>query len=280
VTTSTDDDVLDGQGALVTGGGSGIGLAVARRLKDDGALVTICGRSKERLDAAVEELGDDVRTVVADVTVEDDVVAAVAAAADAPLGLRIAVANAGGSSQMGPLVATGLEEFRATVDVNVLGTFLTIKHAAPHLVRNGGGSIVAVSSIAAAVSHPYLGAYAVGKAGIDMLVKVAADELGRSKVRVNAVRPGLVDTELVAGIFATQDVLDSYLTQTPLGRAGEPGEIAELIRFLAGPESAWITGQAIGIDGGHSLRRGPDYTPFAEPVYGADALRGIPPSPT
>ena len=270
---------LNGFGALVTGGGSGIGLAVAKRLAADGAVVTICGRSKERLDAALEELGDMVTAVVADVTVEDDVASAVAAAADAaPQGLRIAVANAGGSSQMGPLVATGLDEFRDTVEVNVIGTFLTIKHAAPHLVRNGGGSIVAVSSIAAAVSHPYLGAYSVGKAGIDMLTKVAADELGRSNVRVNAVRPGLVDTELVAGIFATPDVLDSYLTQTPLGRAGDPDEIAELIRFLAGPESAWITGQAISIDGGHSLRRGPDYTPFAEPVYGADALRGIPPT--
>jgi NAD(P)-dependent dehydrogenase (short-subunit alcohol dehydrogenase family) len=272
--------VLDGQGALVTGGGSGIGLAVAKRLKADGAVVTICGRSKERLDAAVDDLGDDVNAITADVTVEEDVANAVATAADAaPKGLRIAVANAGGSSQMGPLVVTGLDEFRDTVEVNVIGTFLTIKHAAPHLVRNGGGSIVAVSSIAAAVSHPYLGAYAVGKAGIDMLVKVAADELGRSNVRVNAVRPGLVDTELVAGIFATDEVLDSYLTQTPLGRAGQPEEIAELIRFLAGPESAWITGQAVGIDGGHSLRRGPDYTPFVEPVYGADALRGIPPSP-
>ena len=272
-------NALDGFGALVTGGGSGIGLAAAKRLAADGAVVTICGRSKERLDAALDELGGGVRTIVADVTVEDDVAAAVAAAADAPRGLRIAVANAGGSSQMGPLVATGLAEFRDTVEVNVVGTFLTIKHAAPHLVRNGGGSIVAVSSIAAAVSHPYLGAYAVGKAGIDMLTKVAADELGRSNVRVNAVRPGLVDTELVAGIFATPEVLDSYLTQTPLGRAGDANEIAELIRFLAGPESAWITGQAISIDGGHSLRRGPDYTPFAEPVYGADALRGIPPPP-
>ena len=268
---------LDGQGALVTGGGSGIGLAAAKRLAADGAVVTICGRNKERLDAAAGEVPGGMRTVVADVTAEDDVAKAVAAAAEhAPL--RIAVANAGGSSQMGPLVATGLDEFRDTVEVNVIGTFLTIKHAAPHLVRNGGGSVVAVSSIAAAISHPYLGAYAVGKAGIDMLVKVAADELGRSNVRVNAVRPGLVDTELVAGIFATPDVLDSYLTQTPLGRAGEPDEIADLIRFLAGPESAWITGQAISIDGGHSLRRGPDYTSFAEPVYGADALRGIPPT--
>lgn len=272
---------LDGQGALVTGGGSGIGLATARRLAADGAVVTICGRSKERLDAAVEELGGGVNAVVADVTVEDDVANAVAAASDAaPSGLRMAVANAGGSSHMAPLVVSGLDEFKATVEVNIVGTFLTIKHAAPHLVRNGGGGIVAVSSIAAAVSHPYLGAYAVGKAGIDMLVKVAADELGRSNVRVNAVRPGLVDTELVAGIVATEAVLDSYLTQTPLARYGSPDEVAELIRFLAGPESAWITGQAISIDGGHSLRRGPDYTPFAEPVYGADALRGIPPSPT
>ena len=271
--------VLDGYGALVTGGGSGIGLAAARRLAADGAVVTICGRSKERLDAALEELGGaaNVHAVTADVTVEEDVANAVAAAA-AVAPLRIAVANAGGSSHMGPLVATGLDEFRATVEVNIVGTFLTLKHAAPELVRNGGGSIVAVSSIAAAVSHPYLGAYAVGKAGIDMLAKVAADELGRSNVRVNAVRPGLVDTELVAGIFATPEVLDSYLSQTPLGRAGNPDEIAQLIRFLAGPESAWITGQAVGIDGGHSLRRGPDYTPFAEPVYGADAMRGIPPS--
>ena len=272
---------LEGQGALVTGGGSGIGLASARRLMADGAVVTICGRNKERLDAAVAELGDGVTAVVADVTVEEDVANAVATAADAaPQGLRMAVANAGGSSHMAPLVVSTLEDFKATVDVNIVGTFLTIKHAAPHLARNGGGGIVALSSIAAAVSHPYLGAYGVGKAGIDMLVKVAADELGRSNVRVNAVRPGLVDTELVAGIFAPDDVLDSYLTQTPLGRSGKPDEVAELIRFLAGPESAWITGQSISIDGGHSLRRGPDYTPFAEPVYGADALRGIPPSPT
>jgi NAD(P)-dependent dehydrogenase (short-subunit alcohol dehydrogenase family) len=271
---------LAGQGALVTGGGSGIGLAVARRLKADGAVITICGRSEERLDAALAELGGDVTAVPADVTDEGEVAAAVRAAADAaPGGLRVAVACAGGSTHMGPLVTTSADELRSVLDVNVVGTFNTIKHATPHLVRNGGGSIVAVSSIAAVLSHPYLGPYGVAKAGIDMLVKVAADELGRSNVRVNAVRPGLVDTELVAGIFATDEVLDSYLTQTPLGRSGQPDEVADLIGFLAGPESGWITGQSIGIDGGHSLRRGPDYTPFAEPVYGADALRGVPPPP-
>jgi len=129
--------VLDGQGALVTGGGSGIGLATAKRLAADGAVVTICGRSKERLDAALEELGGAVRAVAADVTAEDDVVAAVTIAADAPGGLRIAVACAGGSSHMGPLVATGVDEFRATVDVNVIGTFLTVKHADGSKVRRG-----------------------------------------------------------------------------------------------------------------------------------------------
>ena len=266
---------LDGQGALVTGGGSGIGLATAKRLADDGATVTICGRSKERLDAALAELGDGARAVPADVTDEAAVEAAVVAGADAPSGLHIVVACAGGSTHMGPLVASDTELFRDTIEVNVMGTFLTIKHGAPHLARGGGGSIVAVSSIAAAISHPYLGAYGAAKAGIDMLVRVAADELGPSQIRVNAVRPGLVDTELVAGIFATEAVLDSYLTQTPLGRSGRPEEVAALIRFLAGPESSWITGQSISIDGGHSLRRGPDYGPFAEPVYGADALRGL-----
>src|SRR5207237_2789911 len=116
-----------------------------------------------------------------------------------------------------------------------------------------GGSIVAVSSIAATISHPYLSAYGAAKAGIDMLVKVAADELGPSNIRVNAVRPGLVDTELVAGIFATEAVLDSYLSQTPLGRAGQPDEIAALIRFLAGHASARINRKSMRAARGLSM---------------------------
>jgi len=137
-----------------------------------------------------------------------------------------------------------------------------------------------MSSIAGTATHRYLSAYCVGKAGIDMLVRVAADELGPSKVRVNSVQPGLVATELVAGIMTTDAVLEDYLAQMPIGRVGQPEDIAALVRFLAGPESTWVTGQTIGIDGGHHLRRGPDYTPFAEPLYGADALRGLAPEDT
>jgi NAD(P)-dependent dehydrogenase (short-subunit alcohol dehydrogenase family) len=263
---------LDGYGALVTGGGSGIGLACARRLAADGAAVTICGRTEKRLREAA---GDTLRWIVADVTDEEQVRVAVAEAAAAGDRLDIAVACAGGSQHLGPVVASELESWRATVDVNVLGTFLTLKHAAPVMARGGRGSFVGVSSIAGISTHRYLSAYCVGKAGIDMLVRVAADELGPSGIRVNSVRPGLVDTELVAGILATGDVLNDYLAQMPIARVGTPDDVAGLVRFLVGPDSTWVTGQTISVDGGHHLRRGPDYTPFAEPVYGADTLRGL-----
>src|SRR4029077_4974949 len=100
-----------------------------------------------------------------------------------------------------------------------------------------------------------------------------------SNVRVNSVRPGLVDTDMVEGITNTPAVLDDYLDQTPVRRGGTLDAVAAAGRWLAGDESSWVTGQTIGVDGGHSLRRGPDYTPFAEPLYGADALRGLPPAP-
>jgi NAD(P)-dependent dehydrogenase (short-subunit alcohol dehydrogenase family) len=263
---------LDGYGVLVTGGGSGIGLGCARRLAADGAAVTICGRTEARLREAA---GDSLRWIVADVTDEQQVQAAIAEATAATDSLDGVVACAGGSQQMGPIVAAELAQWRATVDVNVMGTFLTLKHAAPVMARGGRGSFVGVSSIAGISTHRYLSAYCVGKAGIDMLVRVAADELGPSGIRVNSVRPGLVDTELVAGILATGDVLDDYLAQMPIARVGTPDDVAGLVRFLVGSDSTWVTGQTISVDGGHHLRRGPDYTPFAEPLYGADTLRGL-----
>jgi NAD(P)-dependent dehydrogenase (short-subunit alcohol dehydrogenase family) len=263
---------LAGYGALVTGGGSGIGLACARRLAGDGAAVTICGRTEERLREAA---GDELRWVVADVTDEKQVREAVARAAEPTGSLDAVVACAGGSEHMAPLAVSERDSWWGTVEVNVLGTFLTLKHAAPVMASGGGGSFVGVSSIAGIETHRYLSAYCVGKAGIDMLVRVAADELGPSRIRVNSVRPGLVETEMVAGILATDEVLDDYLAQMPIGRVGTPDDVAALVRFLAGPESSWVTGQTISVDGGHHLRRGPDYTPFAEPMYGADALRGL-----
>jgi NAD(P)-dependent dehydrogenase (short-subunit alcohol dehydrogenase family) len=272
---------IRGFAVLVTGGGSGIGLGAARRFVTDGAHVTICGRTEERLHDATEQLkrdaapGTEVRYAVADVTKEDDVASAVGVATEATGGLDVLFACAGGSLHLGPIVLSDVETFRATIDLNVTGTFLAVKHAAPVMARSGGGSIIGMSSIAGVATHKYMSAYCVAKAGIEMLVKVAADELGPSGIRVNAVQPGLVDTELVGFITAGGELLDDYLEQMPISRVGTVDDIAAAVRFLAGPEASWVTGQMLGIDGGHQLRRGPNYGLFVEPMYGADACRGL-----
>jgi NAD(P)-dependent dehydrogenase (short-subunit alcohol dehydrogenase family) len=272
---------IAGWSALVTGGGSGIGLGAATRLVQDGAHVTICGRTEEKLRAAVTSLeaaaasgsaGTAVGTaayVVADVTIEEQIAEAIAFAAAGRGRLEILFANAGGAAHMGPIAGADLQQVRATVDLNLIGTFLCIKHAAP-LMASGvgegpdggeptGGSIIGMSSGAGHFPHRYLWAYGAAKAGIDMLCKYAAEELGRSGVRVNTVQPGIVDDDLMAPITAGGPLLDDYLAEMPVGRLGTVDDIASAVRFLAGPESSWITGDCLAVDGGHHLRRGANY---------------------
>lgn len=274
---------IHGMAALVTGGGSGIGLATARRFAADGCHVTICGRTKERLDAAVADIrahaadGVTVQAVPADVTDEEQVRAAVAAAREPTGALDILFACAGGSLHLGPLVAADTGQVRATFELNAIGTFLCLKHGGRVMARQGHGSFIGMSSHAGADAFRSLGVYGAAKAAVDHLCRVAADELAVAGVRVNTVQPGIVTTELMAPITAGSPLMDDYLENIPLRRPGEPEEVAELVRFLAGPESSWITGQCIAIDGGQSLRRGADYGLIAEPLYGADAMRGIVP---
>jgi NAD(P)-dependent dehydrogenase (short-subunit alcohol dehydrogenase family) len=274
---------LEGTAALVTGGGSGIGLGCARRLVRDGASVTLCARTESRLVDAVTELsalaapGAVVQHVVADVTDEEAVAAAVARALEPTGALDAVIACAGGSETLGPITQMDTEAWRRTLDLNITGTMLTIKHAARPMARAGGGSIVGISSIASSNIHRWFGAYGPGKAGIDHVCMLAADELGASGVRVNSIRPGLVDTDLVSFITAGGPVLDDYLACMPIARVGTVDDIAAMARFLVGPESTWITGQTINVDGGHSLRRGPDYGSIVEPIYGTEGLRGIVP---
>ena len=276
---STDD--LAGTGALVTGGGSGIGLAIATRLAADGATVTICGRSAERLEQAIAgaDLGDgpgSLHAVTADVTDEGAVAAAVHAAEEHAGGpLAAVIANAGGSTSIGPVTQLGIDEWTATTTLNLTGTMLALKHGAASMVRGGGGSFVAISSTAGSLVHPWFGAYGPAKAGINQLCRQAADELGPSWVRVNAVCPGLIRTDLVEFITAGGPVLDSYAENTPIDRVGEPEDIAALVRFLVGPEATWLTGQVITVDGGQSLRRGPSLAGAIEPLFGEDGLRGV-----
>ena len=252
---------LAGRAALITGGGTGLGLASALRLAADGAAVTLAGRSEAKLAAGLAAIeaavpGADVRVVTCDVTDEDSVAAAVAAAnADGTLALCVANAGTGAGGAFG---ATTLESWNHVMTTNLTGTFLTFKHASNAIAANGGGSMVAISSIAAVLTHRFMTAYCVSKAAIDMLVRNVADELGPQNVRVNGVRPGLVPTDISTGLMSSNAIRADYLSQMPLGRVGTTDDIAAMVRFLLGDESAWITGQVIGVDGGHALRRGPN----------------------
>jgi NAD(P)-dependent dehydrogenase (short-subunit alcohol dehydrogenase family) len=256
----THPDGVEGQSFLVTGGGSGIGFACAERLAHDGAHVTICGRTEAKLADAAGRLG--ARFVVADVTVEDDVRRAVETAAEATGRLDGCVANAGGGGSLARLHEQSVDDFRRVLDLNVVGTFLTLKHAVAAMLPAGRGAFVGVSSIAGHLTHRFFGAYPPAKAGIEQLIRNAADEYGEHGLRFNAVRPGFTATELMSAIPQDSSVYTSYVDNTPLGRLGEPSDVTGLVRFLLGPESGWLTGAVIDLDGGHSLRRGPDYGAF------------------
>jgi NAD(P)-dependent dehydrogenase (short-subunit alcohol dehydrogenase family) len=254
---------IEGKATLVTGGGSGIGLGTAMRFAADGAHVTICGRTEDKLAKACEQIrtvaasGMTVQYVVADVTSEDQVRTAMADAALPNGALDIVFCCAGGAMHMGPIAEADADGVRATVELNLIGTFLCIKHAVAFM--DGGGSIVGMSSGAGHFPHRYLWAYGMAKAGIEMLVRYAAEELAGVGIRVNAVQPGIIDDELMEFITAGGPLLDDYMAQTPISRPGTVADVAEAVRFLAGPEAAWITGECLAVDGGHHLRRGANY---------------------
>ena len=259
---------LKGIGVLVTGGGTGIGKACAARLAADGAAVTICGRTEATLEAAAEEisraadLGGSVQWVSGDVTNETDVESFVTKARETTGRLGGVVANAGGGGMPMPYGKLDVDEFTRVLNLNVLGTVLCMKHSIPCMQEAGGGSFVGMSSLAGHITHPYFHAYCAGKAGIEAMMRNAADEYGAENIRFNAIRPGFVATEIMEGIPRDSEIYRSYIENTPMNDVGQPEDVAELARFLIGPESRWITGQCINVDGGHSLRRGPDFSSF------------------
>ncbi|MEM7288333.1 MAG: SDR family oxidoreductase [Actinomycetota bacterium] len=266
---------LSGKHAFVTGGGTGIGLGIARRLADSGAQVTIAGRRAEVLAEAAASLGAEtgakVGTAVCDVTDPDAVEAAVDQAADADGRLQIAVANAGIGTG-GPFLAMEAAALSQTLDINVVGAFTTIQSSAKRM-RDHGGSIIGISSIAGVLGGRFRAAYASSKAALDMLVRSAADELGGFGIRVNTIRPGVVRSEATAPLFDHMpDVVDDYVAQMPLGFVGEPEDVGDAVVWLSSDESRWVTGQNIAVDGGHTLRRAPDLEPGIRLRVGDDAF--------
>jgi NAD(P)-dependent dehydrogenase (short-subunit alcohol dehydrogenase family) len=271
---------LEGLAVLVTGGGTGIGRACAARAAADGAAVTICGRTESKLADAAKQIealaghGGSVQTIAGDVTDEACVQKIIAKALEPTGKLDGVVANAGGGGGMGPYHMLDTDEFIRVLHLNVMSTMLCAKHSIPHMVAAGGGSFIGMSSIAGHRTHVYFGAYPVAKAGIEEMMKNAADEFGAQRVRFNAIRPGFIATEIMEGVPRDSETYKSYIENTPMADVGEPDDVGHLARFLLGPESRWITGQCINVDGGHSLRRGPNFGPFIEPALGADVMKG------
>jgi NAD(P)-dependent dehydrogenase (short-subunit alcohol dehydrogenase family) len=272
-------DALAGQRAIVVGGGSGIGLGSARRLARDGAVVTLAGRTEAKLREAAADLEADGLTVghvVCDALDSDSVRTAVDAASDDQGRLDIAVVVPGGGS-IKPVLLYESDEFSADVDLNVRPVFNLLKWSGHAMVRNGSGSFVAISSTAAVFSARYLASYSAGKAAVDQLVRVAADELGPLSIRVNSVQPGMTRTPGTARAFANPEMMAAFLDGQPIHRSGEVDDIAEAVRYFAGPESSWVTGQLLTVDGGHTLRAFIDYATLIpipdvrEAILGPDA---------
>lgn len=260
---------------IVTGGGTGIGAACATLLAAQGAFVTICGRTESTLEAVagtIRATGGYVIYVAGDVTVEADVERMVALAVEAYGGIHGFVANAGGGGAIGPYHTQDATEFVRVMQLNVLSTMLCVKHSVAELAKVRG-SFVGMSSVAGPLTHLWFGAYPVAKAAVEAIMRNAADEYGSFGVRFNSVRPGFTTTEIMGNLPRNSDVYRSYIDNTPMNGVGEPEDVAQLVKFLLSDESRWITGQEIGVDGGHSLRRGPDFTSFGGPAV-AKLLNG------
>jgi len=244
-----------GKTAIVTGGASGIGLATVRRLVAEGGRVVVGDIDEAGLQAVADELGDAVATVRCDVTSEADVEQLAQTAVERFGGLHVAFANAGIGS-LARVVDADLAEWQRVLDINLTGPFLTIKHAARRMPD--GGSIVVTASLNAVQAGPAMGAYCTTKAGVAMLVQVAALELGAQGIRVNAIGPGLVRTGLTEGAFSMPAIVDEYVENTPMGRHSGPEEIAALVAFLGSDEAGYISGSLYLIDGGAHTMRYPD----------------------
>jgi NAD(P)-dependent dehydrogenase (short-subunit alcohol dehydrogenase family) len=252
-------DELKDRVALVTGGGSGIGLGAARALADAGCRVTLMGRDAAKLHRAVDAIGAErAWAVTGDVGVEDDVIRAVGSVMSRFGRLDIGV-NAAGIGSLGSVVEQATEGWSEVLRINLDGVMHAVKHQSAAMIQRGrGGAIVNVSSIAGVLTHRLMSAYCVSKAGVEMLTRCAADELGEHRIRVNAVRPGLVPTDLAQPLAEHPKVRANYESLMPLGRLGSVEEVAESIRFLVSDAASWITGQVLSVDGGHTLRSGPD----------------------
>jgi len=251
---------LDGRVAVVTGGASGIGAATTRLFVENGARVVIGDLQPELGEELARELAPSAVFHRADVSREDDVRAMVGRAESQFGRLDCMFNNAGFGGALGGIAETPVEEWDETFAVLVRGVFLGMKHAAPLLRRQGGGSIISTASVAALIGGHSPHAYAAAKAAVIQLTKSVALELAEDRVRVNCICPGFIATPLALNtVGKPQSVLEERKSQMvgaqPIARPGEPRDIAEMALFLASDRSGFVTGQALVVDGGFAAGR-------------------------
>lgn len=239
---------LNGQVALVTGGSRGIGLAIARELASAGARIAVVARDAARAQSAAAGLpGDGHRGYGADVADAEAVNALVKLVEDELGGLDILVNNAG-VTRDNLLMRLKDEDWDAVVDTNLKGAFNTIRAASRGMMRRKAGRIINITSVVGLTGNKGQANYAASKAGLIGLTKAVAKELASRGILVNAVAPGYIETDMTAEL--SEEVRAALLQQIALGRLGRPEDIAAVVRFLAGPGSAYITGQVLVVDGG------------------------------
>ncbi len=253
---------LDGKVALVTAASQGIGFASAHALARDGATIVLMGRRKEALAKARAELlaqlpGAAIEMFAGDATDEEQVKKALTYAHGLTGQLDI-IASVVGQPTFMPLLMREVQQVREEIELNFISAFLAVRHGAP--LMRAGGSIVCVSSTGATQATWGLSIYGAAKAAVERFVRAAAFELGGAGIRVNAVRPGAtIPEQRLEQQPEIRVTTQAYVDVTPLGRLGDPIDIASAVRFLAGPEAGWVTGQTFSVDGGVDQNPGPDF---------------------
>ena len=241
-----------GVNVLILGAYGGIGSVLSRSLKEKGARLVLSGRDEEKLNSLAKELGAD--AFPADAS-DFDAIDNVVERALESLGKIDGAVNCSGSLLLKPAHLTKFEEFRSTVDASLTSSFALIRSVARPMMKSKSGSIVLVSTAAAAHGLPNHEAIAAAKGGVDALVRSAAATYGKLGVRVNAVAPGLVDTPLTSRITGSPSARASSESMHALGRLGSPEDVAGAIGWLLSSEASWVTGQTLGVDGGLSSVR-------------------------
>jgi NAD(P)-dependent dehydrogenase (short-subunit alcohol dehydrogenase family) len=259
-----------GKVAVVTGGASGIGEAIVRRLLAEGASVVAGDVSTERLKALGVELGDKFHGVRADVRSEDDVAGLVAQTSRfGPLDVAF---NVAGLSKRSAITDFSADDWQFVLDVCLNGVFLAMKHEGKLMTEGGrGGAILNISSLNSEVPAIGAAAYCTAKAGVAMLTKCGALELAAAGVRVNAVSPGLTDTPLTAGLGTIPGVLEAYLEHIPLKRTATPAEIAAAALYLSSDDASYVSGVNLFVDGAWALSGYPDLNPYIAAAAGANS---------